>query len=347
MINTAQILQRVDLKDLVERHGVELKKSGREWIGLCPFHTDTTPSFTVVPEKGFVHCFACGAHYDAIGFVMQMDGEDFVTACHKLGGSDAGEWARREYRAAPRVLERPPGEVWVPVYPVPEHAPTWAPGVRGKVWNVKRGRWWSMTPSRADAYRDAAGALMAYVLRVEMDDGGKITPAVTWCIGPDGKAQWCLQPLPEPRPLCGLDALAAKPDAPVLVVSGEKCRDKAARLLPMYAVVTWCGGDKGVGKTDWAPLQGRELVLWPDADDSGRGAMLGYVDGSGLLHEGVAQLSHRQACASLRVIDTSGQPKGWDVADAIDAGWTPVQIAGWARSRVRVVDVQPSARVVH
>src|SRR5690348_1064312 len=107
MINTAQLLERVDLKDLVERFGVELKKSGREWIGLCPFHRDANPSFTVVPAKGFVHCFACGAHYDAIGMVMQLDGCDFVTACHKLGGSDMGAWARREYRAAPRAVEQP------------------------------------------------------------------------------------------------------------------------------------------------------------------------------------------------------------------------------------------------
>lgn len=344
MINTAQLLARVDLKDLLERFGVDLKKAGREWTGLCPFHNEKNPSFTVSPAKGFVHCFSCGAHYDAIGVVMQLDGCDFVTACHKLGGHDMGAWAKRELRAAPRRLESPPEGVWVPVYPIPKDAPPLAVGVRCRVWNIKRDRWWDITPSRADAYRDADGLVMGYVLRVEMPDK-KITPAVTWCIGPKGDARWCLQPLPEPRPLCGLDELVARPDAPVLLVSGEKCKAMAAPVLPMYVVMTWSGGDNGIHKADWSVLAGRDLVLWPDADPSCHGAMLGRVDGSGLLHEGVAQRAYRAGCSSLRVVDVSGQPKGWDIADAIAGGWTARQIAAWARLRVHPIDVAQTKRV--
>nr|WP_246591083.1 DUF6371 domain-containing protein [Georgfuchsia toluolica] len=71
---------------------------------------------------------------------------------------------------------------------------------------------------------------------------------------------------PEPRPLYGLDRLAAKPDATVLLVEGEKCADAAAEVLPEYAVLTWPGGCKAVKKVDWRPLAGRKVICWPDAD---------------------------------------------------------------------------------
>lgn len=346
MINIEQILARVDLVEVVERHGVKLAKAGKELVGLCPFHSERTPSFNVVPAKGFVHCFGCGAHYDVIGFVMAMDGVDFVTACHQLGGHDIGMTARRAVQSAPRRLDRPRDELWIPICPVPDEAPRWVPGVKGRVWNLKRDRWWEgLAPTRADAYRDPDGALLGYVLRVDMPDG-KITPAVTWCIGPRGEARWCLQPFPDPRPLFGLDALAAKPDAPVLMVEGEKCATVGAGALPMYAVTTWMGGSHGVKHADFSPLEGRDLVLWPDADPGGNGAMLGYVDGSGLLHEGVAQLAHAAGVRSMRVVDVAGQPKGWDLADALADGWTAKQLATWARSRVKEVEVAETQRVM-
>lgn len=344
MINVQLILAQVDLHQLVVRHGVELKKAGKEYTGLCPFHSERSPSFTVSPAKGFVHCFGCGAHYDAIGFVMAMDGVDFATACHQLGGHDVGAMARRAVKDAPRRPDRADDDLWIPICPVPDESPAWAVGVRGRAWNLKRGRWWSIDPVRADAYRDPDGAVMGYVLRVDMPDG-KITPAVTWCIGPKGDARWCVQPFPDPRPLFGLDQLAAKPEAPVLMLEGEKCAAVGAGALPMYAVATWMGGSHGVKHTDFSPLQGRDVVLWPDALD-GVGAMLGYVDGSGALHEGVAQLAWRAGCRSLRMIDTTGMPKGWDIADAVADGWTAKQIAAWAKSRVKLVEVEETRRAV-
>lgn len=352
MINTQQLLARVDLLELVQRD-VPLKKQGTEWVGCCPFHDERTPSFHVVPGKGFVHCFGCGAHFDAIGYVMAMHGEDFTSACRKLGGQDLGDLVRREVSKAPRRVDDRPIELWVPVYPVPDEAPRWEAGQQGRAWNAKRaprepggasGGWWVIDAERADAYRAADGSLMGYVLRTSIE-GKKITPTITWCIGPRGEARWCVQPFPEPRPLCGLDDLAAKPNAPVLVVEGEKCRAASAGALPGYASVTWPGGSKGVRFADFTPLAGRDVVLWPDADEGGFGAMLGYVDGSGLLHEGVAQFAHRAGATSLRVVDVSVQPKGWDLADALADGWTPRQLAGWAKGRVRAVEVQATERV--
>jgi hypothetical protein len=340
VIDVGAIREHADLVAVVERYVPGLRKAGAEWEACCPFHDERTPSFTVSPAKGFVHCFGCGAHHDVIGFVMRVTGCTFREACEQLGARD---FAPATIKAAARQRDRgEPGGMWVPVYPVPEDAPVIEVGAAVAVFNPKRNRDWRIVPSRADAYRDAAGRLMGYVLRTEIK-GSKVTPQVTWCIGPDGSMRWALRPFPTPRPLCGLDELARKPRAPVLVVEGEKCRAAGAGALPQYAVVCWPGGSKGLRYVDWSPLQSRDVVLWPDADAPGREAMLGHEDYSGLWHDGVAQLAHAAGCGGIRYIDTGGQPKGWDIADAIDEGWTPRQLAVWAALRVKDVVVQARA----
>jgi DNA primase len=79
---------RVGLADLVGRR-VRLTRRGREWGGLCPFHNEKTPSFYVVEDKGFFHCFGCGAHGDAIGYLMRADNLDFIEAVERLA-AEAG-----------------------------------------------------------------------------------------------------------------------------------------------------------------------------------------------------------------------------------------------------------------
>lgn len=339
MIDVERIRRTVNLVELLRADGVELRKAGSEWEALCPFHVERTPSFRVVPSKGFVHCFGCGAHYDAIGYVMATRKVDFWTACQQLGADDLSRHVLQ--RQAHRLESSDPREVWVPVS-VPDDAPRWLVGAAGAVYNPKRGHWWQgLMPSRADAYRDAAGKLLGYVLRVEARDGRKLTPQVTWCIGPDGTCRWCLQPFWLPRPLFGLDVLAAKPDAPVLVVEGEKCAAVAGAALPQYAVVSWPGGSKGVGTVDWTPLRGRDVVLWPDADRPGDEAMFGVTDRSlNLRKPGVAQLAARAGCTAIRWVDVAGQPKGWDIADALQVDrWSVRQLVAWARLRTAPVRV--------
>ncbi len=80
-----ELRSRVSLSGLVGRR-VKLTRRGREFAGLCPFHNEKTPSFYVVEDKSFFHCFGCGAHGDAIGFVMRADNLDFLEAVEKLAG---------------------------------------------------------------------------------------------------------------------------------------------------------------------------------------------------------------------------------------------------------------------
>ncbi|WP_366656999.1 DNA primase [Fodinicurvata sp. EGI_FJ10296] len=77
------VKSRIGLSDLVGR-SVRLKKAGREYSGLCPFHKEKSPSFTVNNDKGFFHCFGCGAHGDHIGFLTDHDGLSFMDAVETL-----------------------------------------------------------------------------------------------------------------------------------------------------------------------------------------------------------------------------------------------------------------------
>ena len=79
------LLNRVDVVEVVSRY-VRLKKGGANFQGLCPFHNEKTPSFTVSPAKQFYHCFGCGAHGNAIGFLMAYGGLGYVDAVKDLAG---------------------------------------------------------------------------------------------------------------------------------------------------------------------------------------------------------------------------------------------------------------------
>lgn len=78
-----ELLTRVDVVDVVGK-AVKLRKAGANYQGLCPFHNEKTPSFSVSPTKQFYHCFGCGAHGSAISFLMEHHGLGFVEAVHEL-----------------------------------------------------------------------------------------------------------------------------------------------------------------------------------------------------------------------------------------------------------------------
>jgi len=79
------LIARADIVEVLGRR-IQLKKAGREFKAVCPFHDEKTPSFTVSPTKGFYHCFGCGAHGTALGFLMDYDHMSFVDAVESLAG---------------------------------------------------------------------------------------------------------------------------------------------------------------------------------------------------------------------------------------------------------------------
>ena len=94
-----ELLGRIDIVDVIERR-VPLKRAGREFQACCPFHDEKTPSFTVSPQKQFYHCFGCGEHGSAIGFLMNFEGLEFVDAVEDLARQAGLEVPREAVRAA-------------------------------------------------------------------------------------------------------------------------------------------------------------------------------------------------------------------------------------------------------
>ena len=90
-----ELIARADIVEVISSR-MPLKKAGREFKGLCPFHGEKTPSFTVSPGKQFFHCFGCGAHGTALGFLMEYDHMEFVDAIEALAGSLGIEVPREE-----------------------------------------------------------------------------------------------------------------------------------------------------------------------------------------------------------------------------------------------------------
>ncbi|MGD8690650.1 MAG: DNA primase, partial [Gammaproteobacteria bacterium] len=98
------LLNRVDIVEVIDAR-VPLKKSGREYAACCPFHNEKTPSFTVSPTKQFYHCFGCGAHGTAIGFLMEYEHMEFPEAVETLA-----EVAGVEVPKEARPANRPQGQ---------------------------------------------------------------------------------------------------------------------------------------------------------------------------------------------------------------------------------------------
>ncbi len=103
------LLNRLDIVDVIERY-VPLKKAGANYVACCPFHNEKSPSFTVSQSKQFYHCFGCGAHGTAIGFVMEHAGMGFVEAVEDLARSISVEVPREassqpQHKVAPDLYE--------------------------------------------------------------------------------------------------------------------------------------------------------------------------------------------------------------------------------------------------
>jgi hypothetical protein len=136
------------------------------------------------------------------------------------------------------------------------------------------------------------------------------------CEGPGGQREWRRKGFSGPRPLYGLDRLAARPDAPVLVVEGEKTADAATRRFKDYVVVTSPSGSNAARKAEWSPLKGRRVVIWPDADEPGSK----YADTVADLLQGIA--------ASTEVVAIpSTMPRGLDLADNVPPGLNDDEIS--------------------
>lgn len=154
-------------------------------------------------------------------------------------------------------------------------------------------------PARVFQYNTPDGGLLGYVLRYDKPDGGKDVKPLFYFKGKGWQFRGFRGDVA--RPIYGADRLAANPTKPVIVVEGEKAADAGQALLPEYVVISWLGGTSTAGRTDWAALKNRTVMIWPDNDEPGQKA---------------AKVIHK-ALPHARIIKIpAGLKQGWDLADA-------------------------------
>ena len=322
------------------------KNSGQEYLPLNPKRDDHTPgSLSISRNKG---AWMEGATDDKGGDLVSLAAYLWdcsnMDAAERLGKQLGIDVPVRRSRSrnnangagdtsAPRVQQKPASEPRKPVasvddgeclMPIPADAPP-APAL-----HPKHGQ-----PSARYVYVDQSGAVMFHHCRFEpANERKQFAPLSLWRM-PNGRIVWKWKAPTEPRPLLGLDRLAALPAALVVITEGEKAREAAALLLLDAVVMTWAGGANAVDKADWSPLVGRVVWLWADADEAGTKAMQKVAT---RLHDaGAADVQHvsLEALAKVAsVIDgkaelTPGEPlaEGDDAADIVSRGWSAAHVA--------------------
>lgn len=184
-------------------------------------------------------------------------------------------------------------------------------------------------PSAIWEYRGPAGELLGFVCR--FDPVGEKKQILPYTHGMDtttGETGWQWKAFLALRPLYGLDRLEQRPEAPALIVEGEKTADAAQRLLPAIVAITWPGGCNAVAMADFSALQGRRAAIWPDHDEPGRKAA-----------EAAARAALEAGAVEVFIIEPPpDKAEGWDLADAETEGWIPEQVAGWIKGHKRPVE---------
>lgn len=281
------------------------KRRGPEWVALNPRRPDGKPgSFSVNTEKGAWADFATDDKGgDLVALVAYLDNVGQGAAAQRLAAFLGMDKPGTPATKAPPP-KKAPGRHGELVLPVPDDAPA-PPRAHHK--HGKPGSVW--------AYRDAAARLLFYVARFDVADGKEVLPLSLW--RKDGVVSWHWAGVPKPRPLYGLDRLAARGDALVVVCEGEKDTDAAGELLPDAVAVTSPNGSNSASAADWSALKGRRVVVWPDADGPGEKYAAQVVKRARKAGATVAAVLPLDALAKLHGGDL---PAGWGAADALADG---------------------------
>lgn len=321
------------------------KREGHEYLPLNPKRSDSKPgSFSINLSTGEWGDFACGAKgKDLVSLVAYLENEPQGKAATRLAaflgieaeennppkraGSDSkpsvnGKASTGQKESSSVKNPGCDGDGWRCVMPVPDNAP------RPPDAHSKHGK-----PSKRYPYHDKNGRVNFYHDRYDKPKGEKkqFSPLTLW--EKDGKREWRFKVPAGLRPLFGLPGLLQFPDAVCWFTEGEKAAEALHKLLPDHPVLCWQGGSQAVSKSDYAPLAGRDCIIFPDNDLAGRKAA----------NDLVKQLTAAGA-RSVRVLDieklalipgwqgegktrtatlNDGEPLavGDDAADLVNRGW--------------------------
>ncbi|PKM16092.1 MAG: hypothetical protein CVV12_04890 [Gammaproteobacteria bacterium HGW-Gammaproteobacteria-2] len=301
------------------------QRRGAEYVATNPRRNDARAgSFSVNTVKGAWSDFATGDKGgDLVALVAYLEGCSQADAADHLA---AMLGVSNGAMVAPLQASKPAPAQAKPVTPIPDDAP------RAPTHHARHGE-----PSQIWRYCDAKGRELYRVARFDGADGKQVLPLSLW--RETDALRWCWKALPAPRPLYGLERLAAAPAAPVLVTEGEKDCDAARALVPAWVAITSPNGSKSAAKAEWSALRGRRVLVWPDADEAGAGyahdvARLALA--AGALSVSVLRL---ESFATLR---GSALPEGWGAADALAEGITGDALAGVMGDPTNATAQQPA-----
>ncbi|OOH76600.1 DNA/RNA helicase, superfamily II protein [Pseudomonas koreensis] len=303
---------------------------GKEYTAPNPTRSDKRAgSLKISLSKGTWSDFATGDKGgDLIDLVRYLHGGTDIEACNQLAELLNVSPGAAQAKTVPAKTKAPD---WIAIEPIPADAMNKCPakhrqhGVPSKVW----------------IYRDAQGQPLMALYRFDLapDEDGKpkkVFAPLTWCRRADGQTtQWRWQGLPDPRPLLRLDELAQRTDAPVVLCEGEKAADAAAELLPSHVATCWPNGSNSWHKADLTPLKGRDVLLWPDNDDSGKACMktvaekLREIGTASVRFIALDSFKRKPTLKSGRAAFAKGGQwdDGDDAADALTKNWTAAHFA--------------------
>ena len=294
------------------------RREGHEYVALNPNRADSNSgSFKINLSTGAWADFAIDVSGgDLVALVAYLEGVSQFEAAKLLGaflGMDYQKNDPQKRATSPQnkvgnanVLTPKDLSEWLPLLPVPIDAP--APPAT----HFKHGK-----PSMQWAYRLADGvACFVYRFEAKAASERKQFAPLTYCEhATSKKREWRWQGLPEPRPLYNLDKILNNVGALVVVCEGEKAADAAAILLPDAVITTMLNGAQSPNKSDWQPLSGRDVWLWPDNDEAGQKCMV--VIRNLLKVAGAASVK----TINLKAFDSL--PVKGDAADLLAANFAP------------------------
>lgn len=220
-------------------------------------------------------------------------------------GKELSDWVKHFIGYQPKTFAQKEQETWTPIIPVPEDA-LGGDLTKGLSQSFKRR---GMHETGRYCYRDLEENVLGYVVRFE-DAEDKMTLPLTYCVNEKGAKGWWWKGFPVPRPPYGAELLKNSINT-VLIVEGEKKCDAARAIFPDMTVVTWIAGTGSVHLTDWSPLAGREVILWPDNDEPGL-----------ICIEKLKKMLEKVGVSSVRIVSLPADtPQGWDLGDTQPEGW--------------------------
>jgi uncharacterized protein (DUF927 family) len=305
------------------------KLKGPEYVVRNPTRADKRAgSFKICisgPKAGIWSDFATGAKGgDLVSLVAYLK---------SLSRRDAFRWLRDNIfkknsrgASAPQAAERDaasPGSTSTDPAPEAETSAVLPPeGVEHPAHMFKRtGR---RFPDQSWTYRTAEGAACFHVLRWDEHDGSKEIRPLCWVRSAKSEG-WAFKAWLKSRPLYNLHKITANPDAFIIVCEGEKAADAASKLYAHaytrgVVATTSSGGAGAAEKTDWTPLAGRTVGIWPDADEVGQKYASGVAKRLEDLGCDITIFDAMALAAMTRSGEAREAPSGWDAADAV-AEW--------------------------